>query len=87
MPSVRQKTRRFFAIRWAGKALAQKILITELDHSDFMMLVGVSDSSTYGGVGLTSWQAPPTWQVCFSVFPVACMCFMHLLHAPAVVDC
>jgi hypothetical protein len=57
-----------FVVRWAGKALAQKILHTELDHSDFMILVGVSDSSTYGGVGLTSWQAPPTWQVYLILF-------------------
>lgn len=50
--------------RWAGKSLSQKILHTELDHSDFMILVGVSDSSTYGGKGEPSWVAPLTWQVC-----------------------
>lgn len=52
-----------FWYRWAGKSIAQKILHTELDHSDFMILVGVADSSTYGGAGDPSWLAPQAWQV------------------------
>ena len=55
--------------RWAGKSIAQKILHTELDHSDFLILVGVSDSSTYGGAGEPSWMAPTAWQVCSMLPP------------------
>jgi hypothetical protein len=42
------------------------------DDSEFLLLVGVADSSTYGGSGEPSWDAPPAWQVRTRPHPHAC---------------
>ena len=38
------------------------MVVTTADNSDFSILVGVADSTTYGGTPYRSWDAPPGYQ-------------------------
>ena len=42
--------------------VANAIMVTRADNSDFKMLIGVADSSTYGSDGFPSWKTPDAYQ-------------------------
>lgn len=47
---------------------------TRADHSDFAMILGVADSSTYDGRGLPSWLSPDEWQdICYVADMKVCL--------------
>lgn len=48
--------------RYEASVLANAIMVTRADNSDFKMLIGVADSSTYGSDGFPSWNTPPAYQ-------------------------
>lgn len=48
--------------RYEASVLANAIMVTRADNSDFKMLIGVADSSTYGSEGFPSWNTPPAYQ-------------------------
>ena len=47
--------------RYMASALSNSILMTTADNSDFKMLVGISDSSTYNNIS-PSWGTPASYQ-------------------------
>eukprot|EP00892_Ulva_mutabilis_P000083 jgi/Ulvmu1/10075/UM006_0022.1 len=49
-------------LRYEAAVLANAIMVTRADNSDFKMLIGVADSSTYGDDGFPSWGTPPEYQ-------------------------
>ena len=52
--------------RYMGETLSNSMVVTRADNSDFKMLIGVADSSTYGDIPYTSWDAPPSYsQKCY----------------------
>eukprot|EP00892_Ulva_mutabilis_P000076 jgi/Ulvmu1/10069/UM006_0016.1 len=51
----------FRQLRYLGATLSNSIVKTTADGSEFVMLVGVSDSSTYGAIPFTSWESPPDY--------------------------
>eukprot|EP00892_Ulva_mutabilis_P000071 jgi/Ulvmu1/10064/UM006_0011.1 len=53
-------------IRYLAATLSNSMVVTRADNSDFVMLIGVADSSTYGAEAYTSWNAPPAYsQKCY----------------------
>eukprot|EP00892_Ulva_mutabilis_P000075 jgi/Ulvmu1/10068/UM006_0015.1 len=49
-------------IRYLGATLSNSLVVTSADNSKFSMLVGVADSTTYGGTPYVSWATPPSYQ-------------------------
>ena len=45
-----------------ANSISAALVKTTPDHSDFAMLLGVADSSTYNGKGWPSWLSPPSFQ-------------------------
>ena len=51
-----------FACRYMAKSLASTVLKSREDGSDFALLLGVADSTTYGAAAPPSWATPPSYQ-------------------------
>ena len=45
-----------------AKSLASTVLKSREDGSDFALLLGVADSTTYGAAAPPSWATPPSYQ-------------------------
>lgn len=56
-----------------AQSLSNAMLVTTADNSDFRMIVGISDSSTYGE-DFPSWNTPPSYQQ---------KCYMADMNNPA----